>query len=241
MSTVLPGQDTLIACWSALAETSPGARVHRSSRAVVATFPSWLPLNNTIVLDDDAATRSVVASERRAVCRRGRRRVGVVGGELRHQPGRARPRAGGSRAGARHDDARHASPPVSRAPPPRTRSSKRRWPPSSASRTRSRCPRMNSARRRAHPVCRRGRWWSTGSRWPARGPSSTSGLRHLRRRNAADLATQGVGAHAPGARARRRGTPGGPNGEPAVDTHGEQLYESLGFTPVGRYEEWVSH
>ena len=37
--------------------------VHRSSRAVVATFPSWLPLNNAIVLDDDPATRSVVASE----------------------------------------------------------------------------------------------------------------------------------------------------------------------------------
>jgi GNAT superfamily N-acetyltransferase len=63
VSTVLPGQDTLIACWSALAETSPGARVHRSSRALVATFPSWLPLNNAIVLDDDPAMRSVVASE----------------------------------------------------------------------------------------------------------------------------------------------------------------------------------
>jgi GNAT superfamily N-acetyltransferase len=60
----LPGQDTLIACWNALARTSAGATVHQSSRVVVAAFPSWFPLNNAIVLDDgDPGTRSVVASE----------------------------------------------------------------------------------------------------------------------------------------------------------------------------------
>lgn len=60
---MLPGQDTLIACWNALAETSVGAHVQQSSRVVVATFPSWLPLNNAILLDGDPAARSVVASE----------------------------------------------------------------------------------------------------------------------------------------------------------------------------------
>jgi ribosomal protein S18 acetylase RimI-like enzyme len=63
VTTALPGQDTLIACWNALAETSAGAQVHQSPRAVVATFPSWLPLNNAVVLDGDPATPSVVAPE----------------------------------------------------------------------------------------------------------------------------------------------------------------------------------
>ena len=49
-SLVLPGQDTLLASWSALAELSPGARLLRSSATVAAVFPAWSPLNNAILL-----------------------------------------------------------------------------------------------------------------------------------------------------------------------------------------------
>ena len=51
MATVLPGQETLIASWSALAQLSPGARLIRSPTAVAAVFPTWAPLNNAIMLD----------------------------------------------------------------------------------------------------------------------------------------------------------------------------------------------
>jgi len=64
----LPGQETLLACWSALAQLSPGARLVASSLAVAAVFPSWEPLNNAILQrannDSDAAD---AASELRAV------------------------------------------------------------------------------------------------------------------------------------------------------------------------------
>lgn len=46
----LPGQDTLVACWQALAQLSPGARLVHSSTALAAVFPQWAPLNNAIVL-----------------------------------------------------------------------------------------------------------------------------------------------------------------------------------------------
>src|SRR4051812_5527137 len=54
MSTVantLPGQETLLACWHALAQRSPDARLVRTSAASAAVFPSWAPLNNAIALD----------------------------------------------------------------------------------------------------------------------------------------------------------------------------------------------
>lgn len=64
----LPGQETLLACWSALAQLSPGARLVFSPLAVAAVFPSWEPLNNAILQrannDSDAA---VAASQLRAV------------------------------------------------------------------------------------------------------------------------------------------------------------------------------
>jgi hypothetical protein len=47
---VLPGQETLIASWRALALLSPAARLIRSTTAVAAVFPSWAPLNNVILL-----------------------------------------------------------------------------------------------------------------------------------------------------------------------------------------------
>ncbi len=46
----LPGQDTLVASWNAVARTSFGATVVRSPRAIVATFPSFAPMNNAIML-----------------------------------------------------------------------------------------------------------------------------------------------------------------------------------------------
>jgi ribosomal protein S18 acetylase RimI-like enzyme len=54
---VLPGQETLLGSWAALAQTSPGARLIRTSTVVAAVFPHWQPLNNAIVLDraNDAA------------------------------------------------------------------------------------------------------------------------------------------------------------------------------------------
>lgn len=65
--TVLPGQETLVASWSALAQLSPGARLIRSPAAVAAVFPSWEPLNNAIMLNApepsaEAAAASQLAS-----------------------------------------------------------------------------------------------------------------------------------------------------------------------------------
>ncbi len=63
----LPGQETLLACWSALVQLSAGARLVASPLAVAAVSPSWEPLNNAIFQrandDSDAA---VAASELRA-------------------------------------------------------------------------------------------------------------------------------------------------------------------------------
>ena len=57
----LRGQDTLVACWRALARNSFGASVVTSSCAIVATFPSSAPMNNAIFLradDVDLATEA---------------------------------------------------------------------------------------------------------------------------------------------------------------------------------------
>jgi GNAT superfamily N-acetyltransferase len=48
---MLPGQETLVACWAALASISPGAEVVRSRTSVAAIFPVWEPLNNAIAID----------------------------------------------------------------------------------------------------------------------------------------------------------------------------------------------
>ena len=239
---MLPGQDTLIACWSALAETSPGARVHRSTGAVVATFPRWLPLNNAIVLDDDPAMRSAVASEAERVYAAAGVDVWALWvascAASFEAPDRAQEVAG---LRARHDDARHAGRPGSRAPlarrgrrsiahrhrPPRERGA-------SAGAARARC-----AGDHARPlgVGAGGRPDGGGLRVDLPPPA---GLRHLCRRDVAGLATQGVGRtlmeHVL-ADARRRGAR---TASLQSTRMGQPLYESLGFTPVGRYEEWVS-
>jgi GNAT superfamily N-acetyltransferase len=59
---VLPGQKTLIACWRALALLSPGARLIRSTSVVAAVFPSWAPLNNAILLTAPAGGPTAAAA-----------------------------------------------------------------------------------------------------------------------------------------------------------------------------------
>ncbi len=46
----LAGENTMVACWQALARCSPGASVVRTERTITALFPSWAPLNNAILL-----------------------------------------------------------------------------------------------------------------------------------------------------------------------------------------------
>ncbi len=46
----LPGQDTLLGSWQALARLSPGARVVHAPTVAAAVFPACAPLNNAIVL-----------------------------------------------------------------------------------------------------------------------------------------------------------------------------------------------
>jgi len=57
----LPGQETLLASWGALARISDGARLVRTAAATAAVFPRWAPLNNAIVPNgnDAAATAAV--------------------------------------------------------------------------------------------------------------------------------------------------------------------------------------
>ena len=50
----LPGQDTLLGSWNALARISPGAWLQHSTSASAAVFPSWEPLNNAVLLTDRA-------------------------------------------------------------------------------------------------------------------------------------------------------------------------------------------
>ena len=59
----LPGQDTLLGSWDALAQLSPRAKLIRSSTVVAAVFPSWAPLNNAIMrtTPDSTATASAAS------------------------------------------------------------------------------------------------------------------------------------------------------------------------------------
>ena len=85
----LPGQETLVASWNALARTSPGARLVHSAAATAAVFPSWVPLNNAILLSGHAGDEAAVATELTSVyAEAGVRRVGVVGAERRDRPAR---------------------------------------------------------------------------------------------------------------------------------------------------------
>ena len=61
--TALPGQETLVACWRTLAQMSAGARLIRSSATVAAVFPTWTPLNNAIMLTAAADAGADAVSE----------------------------------------------------------------------------------------------------------------------------------------------------------------------------------
>ena len=62
-ATGLPGQETLLASWDALARLSPGARLVHSAAATAAVFPSWVPLNNAILLNGNETAAASAAIE----------------------------------------------------------------------------------------------------------------------------------------------------------------------------------
>ncbi len=65
---VLPGQETLLACWSALTQVSPGARMAWSRDTAAAVFPAWAPLNNAVLLGPaDGAAAAAAAGRLAAV------------------------------------------------------------------------------------------------------------------------------------------------------------------------------
>ncbi|HEX4015571.1 MAG TPA: GNAT family N-acetyltransferase [Frankiaceae bacterium] len=63
----LAGQQTLLACWNALAGLSPGARLVQTEGAAVAVFPSWAPLNNAVLVGrhDQASEMATADAVRR--------------------------------------------------------------------------------------------------------------------------------------------------------------------------------
>jgi ribosomal protein S18 acetylase RimI-like enzyme len=64
LTSALPGQETLIASWRALAEASPGATVITTPGAIAAVFPEWAALNNAIALEvPDGVTTALAAAE----------------------------------------------------------------------------------------------------------------------------------------------------------------------------------
>jgi GNAT superfamily N-acetyltransferase len=61
-TTFLSGQDTLLASWRALADLSPGARLVRTQSTIAAVFPAWAPLNNAILLAQPSSTTAATAA-----------------------------------------------------------------------------------------------------------------------------------------------------------------------------------
>lgn len=57
----LPGQDTLLACWYSLATISAGAHLVRSATTVTAVFPAWAPLNNAVLTGSPDSAEAAVA------------------------------------------------------------------------------------------------------------------------------------------------------------------------------------
>jgi GNAT superfamily N-acetyltransferase len=55
------GQETLTASWQALATLSSGARLERRAGAIAAVFPNWAPLNNAILLDAPSSGAAAAA------------------------------------------------------------------------------------------------------------------------------------------------------------------------------------
>ena len=63
MLTPLPGQETLLAGWGALTQLSPCARLTHTSTSVAAVFPAWVPLNNAIMLTARAGAAAAASSD----------------------------------------------------------------------------------------------------------------------------------------------------------------------------------
>jgi GNAT superfamily N-acetyltransferase len=61
-ATALPGQDTLLASWRELARQSPGASLVPTASAIAAVFPAWTPLNNAIVLAEPSPQNATAAA-----------------------------------------------------------------------------------------------------------------------------------------------------------------------------------
>jgi GNAT superfamily N-acetyltransferase len=60
--TPLRGQGALVASWRALARLSPRARIVWTQSAVAAVFPDWAPLNNAILLDEPGSVTAAAAA-----------------------------------------------------------------------------------------------------------------------------------------------------------------------------------
>lgn len=59
---MLPGEDTLIASWRALARLSHGAHISHPDRSVAAVFPAWAALNNAIMHGPSSPERAAAAA-----------------------------------------------------------------------------------------------------------------------------------------------------------------------------------
>ena len=64
----LPGKQTLIECWRAIAAGSPGASVVRTHRSVSAVSPSFAAMNNAIALGGAVAAEALSPFIERGRC-----------------------------------------------------------------------------------------------------------------------------------------------------------------------------
>ena len=238
----LPGQATLVECWRALAQLSPGARVVHApgSRGSCVPFMGAAEQRHR-PRRGERAVGSAATEMTSRYHEAGIERVGVVGAEPRGRPGRARRGICGRLTGSGTPRRSSCTPPCPRLCDLTTASSRPRSPPSNGSPPTSPFQLTISACRTNSPDSPHGSWCRTVSRWRRRGRSS-------------------MGATAGSTRSRR--CPGGGDGgsrEPSSSTcsttlreqgartaslqstpMGQHLYEVLGFEAAGRYEEWVA-
>ena len=59
----LPGEETMLASWAALAPISPGAHLVYTHSSVAAVYPEWLPLNNAVLLDPPSRASATRAAD----------------------------------------------------------------------------------------------------------------------------------------------------------------------------------
>jgi GNAT superfamily N-acetyltransferase len=234
---VLPGQETLLACWTALAQLSPQARIHHDPAVAAAVFPSWAPLNNAIVLNGGG----VAAADRVASLYR----EAGVGAWALWLPSRVTDLDAADRVGELGALKRDTTTLVMRATlPPGLRHHDGVVRTSIATATRAgdepvpvedlgepdRVPGLG-----AWVLVRDGR--AVAAAWSFVhgadcGLYTVGTVPAMRRRGFARALVEHVLAVAQRAGAR--------TGTLQSTRMGQPLYESLGFEPVGRYEEWIS-